>query len=964
MDVLKEVVAKTSGPCVVLAGAGTGKTFTIVEKIKSLLLNKIYKPQKIVCITFSNEAANSLQSRVMKEVGENNVVIKTFHSFCADLLRDHGSLVGVNKDFKILDSNEAKVFLHRFLAVKPYYCHKYVSSISQAKDLGISIEEIEEHHKKISEMFKDVDIEKRLDDLKFELQTIYLKEEPKKKKQIVDEIEALSEITDLKKFIQVYRAYEKLKEKKNYLDYSDLNLIALRLLKEKPEVATNYDYVIVDEFQDTNKVQLDFLFYLGIKNNIMIVGDMNQSIYGFRGAYKDNFSQFKKHFNVSESEIFALKRSHRSPNSVLRVAHKLILNNYANKEDCFLTENAYSIEGNEVEVYKMKNGKEEARKVVELIEQELANGRDYGDICVMFRTHQQGVIIRRLLDVRGIKYISVTKESLLKHSKIRNVINYLRIIESIKSAKKGGEGAWWDLIFSSGFSEQDLAIIGKFIKDNKEVDNFNQKMIENLLSLGLSESGQMGAKIILDKVNLLKDLDMDNSIELINKVYEILGLLTLVESNDDKDLLVNLNKFRELVGNHAALYSPDLSSFLYYLDVINNLNIDVGVSEVDRSGVNLMTLHATKGLEYPVVIVTNLAQKRFPIERAFSKSSIPDEVISKHQSLKDELENQLSEERRLCYVAFTRSKEKLILTFADKYSDKEHTPSQFLIELEPSCNKDVKMINDDEEKYENISSQPEIKSGLEIENKKDLSNLHFSPSALLLFTECAKKYEYRYVYNMPEPKTLSWDEMRLGSFVHLILEEGVENKLEKYEDYVQLANERHLEEDWNSVKLEDALQLIKVFYERNKKKYNQNSRTEQRLKMNIDGLNFVGYADRIDISDKGLEIIDYKTGFGAVPPKHRNWQLGYYALAAQQNLGKVHKITLDMLRHDKPLEFELDENGNAKAVHARMEFNIYDVEEEMLKAAKEIIESYKYGFKSCSLDSNCEFCNEYVYGKK
>jgi len=238
----------------------------------------------------------------------------------------------------------------------------------------------------------------------------------------------------------------------------------------------------------------------------------------------------------------------------------------------------------------------------------------------------------------------------------------------------------------------------------------------------------------------------------------------------------------------------------------------------------------------------------------------------------------------------------------------------------------------------------------------------FSPSSLLTFADCQKSYEYKYIYNMPDRKVASWEAMMLGSFVHSILDEGVKKGFGSLRKFLNLAQEILDRGEYGGIEFSEVEGLIRVFYERNKEKYNRDSKTEQRLILELAGINFIGFADRIDFNSDGLEIIDYKTGKGYVPPRARNWQLGYYALAASK-LGKVRKITLDMLKQEKPLEFELDDQGNAKAVNSdRMGFNIYQVEEELIKTAHAVISAYENGFKPCGVEKNCEFCNEFVYG--
>src|SRR3989344_6415245 len=343
----KEAIEKTKGPCVILAGAGTGKTHTIVEKIKYLIEKKIYEPGKIVCITFSNEAANSLLSRVQRSLSleGKEPVIRTFHAFSADLLRKYGAKLGIKENFNILEPDDAKVILNRNLKIAPYYCHKYIESIGTAKDLGISLEKLQDHTNKKLGSLNAIDIEGKLEQLQFELQTMHLKKEEENKKKIAFEIKRINDVLGLKKFVNAWNAYEKVKGKSNCQDYSDLSKNALELLKKNPEIAQDYDYVIVDEFQDTNKIQLDFLLALAPHRNISVVGDLNQSIYRFRGAYKDNLNLFKKYFLVQEKDIFNLDKSRRSSNKILRLAHNLIVNNYENPEECFFVENYEGREG-------------------------------------------------------------------------------------------------------------------------------------------------------------------------------------------------------------------------------------------------------------------------------------------------------------------------------------------------------------------------------------------------------------------------------------------------------------------------------------------------------------------------------------------------------------------------------------------------------------------------------------------
>jgi DNA helicase-2/ATP-dependent DNA helicase PcrA len=907
------------------------------------------------------------------------------------------------------------VVLHRNLKVNALNCRKYVSTIGTAKDLGIKLEDFQNFLNDASIRYLGIDLEKRFENLNFELQTLHLKREAWKKKKLISEIKRIRKILDIKKFFLAWNAYEKLKQKGNYQDYSDLNRNALALLEKFPEISKDFSYFVVDEFQDTNKLQLDFLIKLAPQGNITIVGDMNQSIYRFRGAYKENLNLFKKAFSVSKESTFELSKSRRSPNSILRTAHKLILNNYQNKDECFFVESFDNREGEKIKVFELKNSREEARKVVEIIQEEIKKGTPLEEICVMFRAHQYGRVIRRALEQAGIQYSAVAKASLLKQKSVKTAYDYLVILNKLKKKERGGAQAWWDLIYCLDFQQKDLIEIGKVIKDfsknrqdkkNEHLQECNGKEIlsvrlfNNLDKIELSDSGRVAAKILIEKIKLmLAFLGMPIS-KLLQEVYRISGLASEQRDRSNKEGIFNLNRFYEIAKSHEELYDSDLANFLYYLEVLQILEIEIEAAELEEKGVRLMTSHSTKGLEYITVIITNMAKGRFPIEKYISPGLIPTELLPE---IKDELKllsdeekedflvnyekhNQMLEERRLAYVSFTRAKDNLVLTFADEYGGKNVLPSFFLNEIAFKENPDIKFEVDFEEKY--VEPKIEIKNALEFskalssdnfnkileqiaseseKEKKKEEHKRFSPSALLLFDKCQKEFEYKYVFNMPERKTISWEAMRLGSFVHSVLEKGVNSSFKDANNFIQLAREMVMADEWDGIEITEAETLIRVFFERNKGRYNERSKTEQYLPLTLAGIDFLGFADRIDFTDDGIEIIDYKTGKTHIAPKERNFQLGFYALAAQEkykNYGKIKKVVLDMLKQDRPLEFEINENGNAVCVSSNFidGFNVYDVKEELIATARQIQDAYKKGFKPCPIDKNCEFCNEYVYG--
>lgn len=983
-----EAIKKTERPCVVLAGAGTGKTYTIVEKIKYISSNEIFQPGKIVCITFSNEATENIALRLSKSMNsKGKPIVRTFHGFSADLLRKYGKNIGINEKFEILNSDEAKVLLRTSFKISPRQCHEYISNISVVKDLGISFDVLEKYLNKIKEPYKNIDLNKKYEELFFQNQILPANEK-ESKKQISTELNQIKKIISLQSFLRIAKGYEKLKEQKGYQDYADLNHNALELIKNFPEIKKDFDYFIVDEFQDTNKIQIDILKELCEHRKITVVGDVNQSIYRFRGTYKKNLEEFIKHFGISKEEIFTLNLSRRSSNKILRAAHKLISKNYEDKNECFEVLNFEGIEGEKIEVYEMIDSKEEARKVVDLVERESKKGVPLEEICVLFRTHQQGRIIKNLLESKKIPFHSATKKSLFQSFYVKLILDFLNIVNSLKKEKKGSFQSWWDFFYFSDFSKKDLLELGCFMKENKENENFSLHFYENLEKLNLSDKGMSNVRILSKKINAILKIPENELTNIINESYKLFGFTDSEILKDEE--FKSLNKFYELAKRHSKIYYPSLEGFLNYLETLNTLGIDIEINESKSEGVRLLTAHSTKGLEYDVVIVTNMAQKRFPMEKISKNPLIPLEVHPEFEDLEDigellenEIKNQLMEERRLAYVSFTRARKKLIFCYAKQYNGKNHSPSQFLVEMDYSNNADFHFEIDNEKKFEslelNSSSKINIYSLInsqrfnellitklkeipsEIVSKK-FEDTVLSPSSLLMFTECEKKYEHKYIYNMPDEKIIFWESVQLGKFVHRVLEEGVNAKCKNLDGFRSIADMMIEKNEWDSVDFNEAERMIKVFFERNKDKLSENSVTEQRLDCTMEGFNFLGYADRIDFNDDGIEIIDYKTNKSAVKSKHREWQLGYYALAYSK-LGKVKKITLDMLNHDKSLEFELNSEGNAKPLNSLKinSFNIFEVKKEMVEQAKKLKKAYENGFSPCPIEKKCDFCNEYVY---
>ena len=1060
-------IEKTAGPCLIMAGAGTGKTYTIVKKITHIISKNLHKPSEILCLTFSNEATNNLKNKVQEELKKTtDITIKTFHSFCADILKEYGEHLDIQPDFEILQPNDARVWFYKYLDVTPYYADLYVQTISTAKDFGISITQIEQHTAQLLAKLGEIeDLENHIKKITLELNTMHLlstdtieqrREIRTRKKEIKEFLLQYKEYKKYKDYITAWKRYEELKKEKNVQDFADLNYNVIQLLnKVDPEkIFEDYKYVIIDEFQDTNKLQFELIEHIAKDHrNITVVGDPNQSIYGFRGAYKEGFNHFKEVFEINdETDLFRLDKSYRSPNSVLFVAHKLIKNNYEDPSDCFLVENVEDIKGENVQVFELKNGDEEARKVAEIVEEEIKKGTPLNEICVLFRTHKQGKLLRQALDAKKIPTVTAGRTDLMQKPEIRTTIAYLSILNNLINRTGTGEQAWWDLFhYHNALTPKDSVKIGRYLKslrdDNISID---QALLCSLDEIDISNAGIKIINRVHTKLNELMRYKNQALPELVLDIYEVVGLnraFTHTRTIKNIEALMNLKQFYDIADNYYRTHDKNLSSFIDYLEILDKLGVEVEPSRIiDVNAIRVMTMHSVKGLEFKLVIVTNLAEKRFPLERTPREPLIPKTLnpdIKRHIDLLGELDGKemekaikeyekaslIFEERRLCYVSFTRAKENLILSYARSYNKEEDSssPSIFLHETDFRENDLISVVKDDEEKctifapssmfeqyksmlkkqliesldsedfqtilsrlityhavregdipeyqrlvkWDKIIDDKEIKDQIKINLDKgsclrfDPNKFTFSPTSLMIYDDCPKRYELSQIFRMPERGAFEWTGASTGSFIHQVLEDGVKGGFKRKEDFYSKAREYSVLPEWDGVDLDEINSLIDVFWERHDGKYDKDSIVENKLSFEIDGLRFGGKFDRIDfLKDKDVEIIDYKTNKNAISAKKRAWQLGFYALAAREVLGlNPVKLTLEMLRLDKPFEGVVDVEGNVAAGRSKG-FNIFDVEKELIECARNIVLDYESVFLPVGDDNACRFCGYKFYCPK
>jgi DNA helicase-2/ATP-dependent DNA helicase PcrA len=582
----QEAVLYGEGPLLILAGAGSGKTRALTYKAAYLISEKKINPEKILLLTFTNKAAEEMKKRIgkilktnCKTQNLNPPFAGTFHSFCAKILRNDGHRIGIPSNFVIFDENDQVEIIKEAMkklniSQKPFSPGAFLNSISQTKNELIS----------------------PLEYPKFARGTFQ------------------------EQVLRVYPLYQKLLKNQNALDFDDLLVETVKLFQNNQEVLEKYQnrfqYILIDEWQDTNRVQYVLTKLLAQKfRNLCVVGDASQSIYGFRGADFRNLMYLQEDF--PDLKIINLEQNYRSTQKILDAAFEVIKHNQSHPILKLWTKNP---EGENIKIYEAKNENDEAQFIVKTIKK---LSYPLKECAVLYRTNAQSRVIEEAFLHAGIPYILVGGTKFYERKEIKDVLAFLRFL----------------------VNQNDII-------SYKRIEKLGKKRTEKFLELvkDLKEEE-------IKKANTLKILDRiikeTNYLELYNPQFE-----------EDFYRLENIKELRSVASEF-----PDLISFLENVSLIQKESLpDNSPKNKDpKNAVSLMTAHAAKGLEFSVVFIVGMEEGLFPHSR----------------SLFDLYE--LEEERRLCYVAITRAKEKLFLSYARKRlyfgTFLENYPSRFIEEI-------------------------------------------------------------------------------------------------------------------------------------------------------------------------------------------------------------------------------------------------------------------------------------------
>lgn len=624
----QQAVFCTEGPLLILAGAGSGKTTVLVNRIAYILQSELCKPWQILAITFTNKAAGELKERICNAVpeGGSDIWAATFHSTCARILRRYGDRIGFTSHFTVYGTDDQKKLVKDILKQLNYDekmlpVKRVLNEISKAKD----------------EMLTPQEMLKRAgyDNLK-------------------------------QSVAKVYEIYQSRLKTADAMDFDDMLCKTVELFQKCPDILEFYQnqfkYIMVDEYQDTNKVQYKFVSMLAAKyGNICVVGDDDQSIYKFRGATIENILSFENTFKGAK--MIRLEQNYRSTQNILNAANGVISNNTMRKGKTLWTENAV---GDKIEVHTSDSERDEAQFIAKTILDGVADGRKFSDFAILYRMNAQSNSIEQALSRSGIPHRVIGGRRFYDREEIRDMVAYLQVINNphddvrlgrIINVPKRGIGATTlekASEIAAGLGESIYSVI-------KDADVYQQlsraaTKLKSFVALidGLMEAEQSGDYSLAELYNLILE----------HTDYE--KYLKTEKDNPDvrieniEELSSNIIKFEEDYAEESSL-----SNFLEEI----SLQTDIDNYDAEADSSVMMTLHSAKGLEFPVVFIAGLEEGVFP---SIATMMNPDE---------------LNEERRLAYVGITRAKEKLYITKAKSRMLMGHTSynkvSRFVNEIPP-----------------------------------------------------------------------------------------------------------------------------------------------------------------------------------------------------------------------------------------------------------------------------------------
>lgn len=908
------VVTHGDGPMLVVAGAGTGKTMTITKRIAWLVLERAVPTDGILALTFTDRAANEVEERVDRELpyGYVDLWVSTFHSFCETLLQRHALDIGLPHDFTLLNTTSAWMLMREHLdrfALEYYrprgnptkFLHALLQHIARCKDEAITPAEYLAYAKR-QQLDRDA-----------------------------ERTDRNSESTRMEELAHAYHTYQQLLLERGHLDFGDLLLWTLELLRTRPAILQRYReqfrYVLVDEFQDTNWTQYEIVRLLAApSNNLTVVGDDDQSIYAFRGASMSNILQFKEHYPAA-AEV-AMTTNYRSGQSILDAAYTGIQHNNPNRLETTLALSkrlqAARPEAGAVTVLHAHDASEEARMIVAELtrlhdpasRREQSHAVSWNDFAILVRANSHADQFIPHLDTAGIPYQCLASTGLYRKPIILDLLAYCKLLDDHHESTAMyrvlcmpfANLTHEELLLCTGWAQRKGTSLFTACRTAQTIPGMAPATvahIEHVLSLIQQHATLARTKRVTEVLrSFLEDSGM-------------LALLTREESAADHEAVSYLNTFwKRLELFEASSDAPSVRNFIAHVMLEREAG-DRGALPIDPNvgpeAVRVLTVHAAKGLEFRYVFVTNLVELRFPATDRAEPIPVPDALTKERVPMGDA---HMEEERRLFYVAMTRAKDALYLTFADDYGGaRKRKPSRFLAE--------TAIPDSQRSEVRQSATHPRVQlhggNHVQAAPSAAAAVTHAVPQKLSFtqiraYETCPWQYHYAHVLRIPlrGRYVLSFGQTMhatLQQFFNVMLERRASTQRNLFgtapsapseciapvptvDDLLTMFERAWIDDWYTSVSQQqeyrtNGARILREFYAKHTREGWPIVRaTEQAFVVKFDSISVIGKADRVDDHGDGVEIIDYKTG----APKDRltpddKTQLLIYQVAATQALG-------------------------------------------------------------------------------
>lgn len=934
-DEQRQAVTHAEGPLLIVAGAGTGKTTVITQRVAWLIDQQLAKPEEILCLTFTEKAAGEMEERIDRALpyGYVDLWVMTFHGFAERLLRQYSAHIGLPSDFRILDETAAWMLVYQsfdrfeLTHYKPLgnpskFIPDLLTHFSRLKDEGVSPEQYLDY---IQELELDSD---HPEFIQFgQLVSQPKKPSRKKKTDSDDKPEALDskalwseEISRRRELAKAYATYQTLLQEHHALDFGDLLLYTKQLLTTRPliteELRRKFKYILVDEFQDTNWVQYDIVKTLAAPaNNITVVGDDDQSIYKFRGASLSNILGFAHDF--SDTKHVVLTKNYRSAQNILDLAYTFIQHNNPYRLE---TSNAglpalnkkltasHALPGVIERIHRLTVEDEAGAVVEKILELRRQDPQvQWGDFAILVRANSHADPFLQQFTLAEIPFQFMASQGLFSKPAVLDVLSYFKVLDRYVESR----ALYRILILPTVDINNDDLMLLLHHADKKGVSLYES--LKHAAALGVSEQGVALVNHVLSLIDKHASLARTRSVSEVAMAFiDDFGLKNHFETlhpADQQETYNLLNQFWKIMRQfEAEQEEKNVPAFLQFIDLIKRAG-DRGELPVDmESGpdtVKVMTMHASKGLEFPYVFIVNLVDRRFPSTERKEALPIPEAFINEQKEAS--LQTHLQEERRLCYVALTRAKKGLFLTSAQDYGGSQmKKPSRFLSEL--GLSEEVAVS-----KPSQVQWGKTLRVSFEVAKSKTMDYKPYLPKAFSFtqyktFQTCPWQYRYAHILKIPRHGS---HQRSFGQSLHLALQKFFnqqivqrsaiqsslfarpsEAAMPSIDELLSFFEESWIDEWYPSPQEQEKYkkkgkEILRKFYALHAQGWPQTIATEQPFRIKVGDYVIRGSIDRVDTLNEKLQLIDYKSSRA---PKRdagiKKDQLILYHIAAEEVLKK------------------------------------------------------------------------------